>query len=90
MHTFFSFSCSLNCQGQPELRPRWSESAIYMQLTPHPKLPHSAPSWILSLAENLASSILQDGATEWYYSLDGKHKLRRRRLPKFVKNTLPP
>ena len=53
-------------------------------------LPHSAPSWILSLAENLASSILQDGATEWYYSLDGKHKLRRRRLPKFVKNTLPP
>ena len=53
-------------------------------------LPHSAPSWILSLAENLASSILQDGATEWYYSLDGNHKLWRRRLPKFVKNTLPP
>ena len=31
-------------------------------------LSHSAPSWILSLAENLASSILQDGATEWHYS----------------------
>ena len=32
-------------------------------------LPHSAPSLILSLAdENLASSILQDGATEWHYS----------------------
>ena len=30
-------------------------------------LPHSAPSWILSLAENLASSSLQDGATEWHY-----------------------
>ena len=34
-------------------------------------LPHSAPSWILSLAENLASSNLQDGArtgtiiTQW-------------------------
>ena len=27
-------------------------------------LPHSAPSSILSLAENLASFILQDGATE--------------------------
>ena len=34
-------------------------------------LPHSAPSWILSLAENLASSSLQDGATEWHYSLTG-------------------
>ena len=31
-------------------------------------LPHSAPSWILSLSENFASSILQDGATEWHYS----------------------
>ena len=31
-------------------------------------LPHSAPSWILSKAENLASSILQDGAMEWHYS----------------------
>ena len=29
-------------------------------------LPHSAPSWILSLAENLASSILQDEAAEWH------------------------
>ena len=29
-------------------------------------LPHSAPSWIFSLAENLASSILQDEATEWH------------------------
>ena len=27
-----------------------------------------APSWILSQAENLASSILQDGAMEWHYS----------------------
>ena len=32
-------------------------------------LPHSAPSWILSLAENLASSSLQDGATKWLYYL---------------------
>ena len=31
-------------------------------------LPHSAPSWILSIAENILSSILQDGATEWHYS----------------------
>ena len=30
---------------------------------------HSAPSWILSKAENLASSSLQDGATEWHYYL---------------------
>ena len=30
-------------------------------------LPQSAPSWILSRAENLASSSLQDGATKWYY-----------------------
>ena len=34
-------------------------------------LPHWAPSWILSLAENLASSSLQDGATEWHYSGTG-------------------
>ena len=33
-------------------------------------LPHSAPSWILSKAENLASSSLQDGATKWYYFLE--------------------
>ena len=32
-------------------------------------LPHSAPSWILSNAENLASFSLQDGATKWYYFL---------------------
>ena len=31
----------------------------------HPVLPHSAPSWILSQTENLASSSLQDGATKW-------------------------
>ena len=31
-------------------------------------LPHSVPSWMFSLAENLASSILQDGAMEWHYS----------------------
>ena len=29
-------------------------------------LPHSAPSWILSYAENLASFSLQDGATKWH------------------------
>ena len=28
---------------------------------------HSFPSWILSKAENLASSSLQDGVTDWYY-----------------------
>ena len=33
-----------------------------------PILPHSAPSWVLSLAENPASFCLQDGATEWYYN----------------------
>ena len=32
-------------------------------------LPHSAPSWILSLPENLESSSLQDGVTKWYYFL---------------------
>ena len=32
-------------------------------------LPHSAPSWILSKAENLASSSLQDEATKWLYYL---------------------
>ena len=32
-------------------------------------LPHSAPSWILTLAENLASFSLQDRATEWHYDL---------------------
>ena len=34
-------------------------------------LPHSAPSWILSLAENTACSILQDGAMEWHHSYQG-------------------
>ena len=33
-------------------------------------LPNSAPSWILSYAENLASSSLQDEATEWHYYPD--------------------
>ena len=32
-------------------------------------LPHSAPSWISSYAENLASFSLQDGATTWHYYL---------------------
>ena len=50
-------------------------------------LPHSAPSWILSLAENLASSNLQDGATKWHYypnsyhiacATDPPHSLRNR------------
>ena len=31
-------------------------------------LPHSAPSWILSYAENLVSLSLQDGATTWHCS----------------------
>ena len=49
-------------------------------------MPHSAPSWILSLAENLASSSLQDGATEWHYSLAWTpphpiHRLRNRPTP---------
>ena len=30
-----------------------------------------APSWIFSLAENLASSSLQDGATKWIYYVAG-------------------
>ena len=29
------------------------------------KLPHLAPSWILSKADNLESSSLQDGPTKW-------------------------
>ena len=36
-------------------------------------LPHSAPSWILSIAENLASTSLQDGATKWHYSEETTH-----------------
>ena len=43
-------------------------------------LPHSAPSWILSQAENLASSNLQDGATKWYYYHPGNDKLLRHLL----------
>ena len=34
-------------------------------------LPHSALSWILSKAENLAIPSLQDGATKWIYSAAG-------------------
>ena len=37
-------------------------------------LPHSAPSWILSLAENLASSIMQDGARKWHDYAPTTHK----------------
>ena len=33
-------------------------------------LPHLAPSWILSRAENLASTSLQEGATKWHNSED--------------------
>ena len=36
-------------------------------------LPHSAPSWILSYAENLARFSLQDGATEWHDYVRGTH-----------------
>ena len=36
-------------------------------------LPRSAPSWILSYAENLASFSLQDGATEWHDYVRGTH-----------------
>ena len=39
-----------------------------------PWLPHSAPSWILSKAENLASSSLQDGATKWHHSDETTHQ----------------
>jgi hypothetical protein len=31
-------------------------------------LPHSAPSWNFSLAENLANLSLKDGATKWHYN----------------------
>ena len=31
-------------------------------------LPHSAPSWNFSLAENHANLSLQDGATKWHYN----------------------
>ena len=37
-------------------------------------LPHSAPSWILSQAENLASTCLQDGATKWHDYAATTHK----------------
>ena len=36
-----------------------------------PLLPHLAPSWTLSLAENLASTSLQEGATKWLYNTAG-------------------
>ena len=36
-------------------------------------LVHSAPSWILSKAENLASSNLQGGATTWHYCHETTH-----------------
>ena len=36
---------------------------------PRGYMPHLAPSWIHSKAENLASSSLQDGATKGYYFL---------------------
>ena len=39
-------------------------------------LPHSAPSWIFSEAEIIASSSLQDGAMEWNYFLE-EHPLAR-------------
>ena len=42
---------------------------VYLIVCLQKLLPHSAPSWILSQAENLASSSLQDGATKWYYFL---------------------
>ena len=34
---------------------------------------HSAPSWILSKVENLASTSLQDGATKWHYYEETTH-----------------
>ena len=45
----------------------WTQNFLDTYLFGHkiilnPKLPHSAPSWILSLAENLGSFSLQDGA----------------------------
>ena len=47
-------------------------------------LPHSAPSWILSQAENLASTSLQDGATKWYYFLQEPDPTDPTRPPSLV------
>ena len=51
------------CQGQLQLQRQ-----VQLQVELSLVLPHSAPSLILSPAENLASSILQDGATKCHYS----------------------
>ena len=49
-------------------------------------LPHSAPSWIVSLAENLANSILQDGATKLHDFVPATthptHRLQKRQKRK--------
>ena len=50
----------------PQPRRTWAWAELG-QLSPS-LLQHSAPSWILSNAENLASTSLQDGATQWHYS----------------------
>ena len=47
--------------------PQYHPSVIH-DVVENILLSHSAPSWILSPAEILESSILQDGATKWHYS----------------------
>ena len=53
---------------------RDSQAKISVQ-TYDPRYCHTrAPSWIISCAENLASSSLQDGATKWvYYAVGTTH-----------------
>ena len=62
-----------------ELVRHFSGPSAFVQLVnnccgnPTKLLPHLAPSWILSYAENLASLSLQDGATEWHDYVLGTH-----------------
>ena len=55
-------------------RRNYTRACVYEMFSVITFLPHSAPSWILSQAEILASSNLQDGATKWYYYQPGNDK----------------
>ena len=64
-----TFIMSYSGMVLPEYSLGYTPSAFtYYENSGYAILPHSAQSWILSKAENLASSSLQDGATTWHYS----------------------
>ena len=64
----------VNPHVDQSLGPKLNASPLSIFITkeslPYPLsfLSHSGLSWILSKAEDLATSSLQDGATKWYYS----------------------